>query len=183
MSTVDNETVCLDHSSTTAIAPEALEALLPYLQTADGSPSSSPQRPAPSGTSKRTARCALRRSARAALCRRFRARQPCPYQPDLVEHTLFVSFRGVAGADLLGRAPGITASIGWTCHTAGEVPSATLAAMEAAPEVAHSAMRLSLGRDTTGVSVPLTVAALVAAWRRARDEHDLPQTSKRRGDK
>ncbi len=45
-----------------------------------------------------------------------------------------------------------------------------------APEVARSAVRLSLGRDTTGASVALAVDRLIAAWCRARDEHSVPET-------
>ncbi len=98
-------------------------------------------------------------------------------------NTLFVSFPGVRGTDLLARASGIAASTGSACHASEATPSATLAAMGVAPGVApgvaRSAVRLSLGRDTTGASVALAVDRLVAAWRQARDEHSVPETSKR----
>ena len=94
-------------------------------------------------------------------------------------NTLFVSFPGVQGTDLLARAPGVAASTGSACHAGEETPSATLLAMGVAPEVALSAVRLSLGRDTTGAEVALAADRLVAAWRQAREEHSVSETSKR----
>ena len=94
-------------------------------------------------------------------------------------NTLFVSFPGVRGADLLARAPGVAASTGSACHAGEETPSATLLAMGVAPEVALSAVRLSLGRDTTGAAVALAADRLVTAYHQAREEHSVPETSKR----
>ena len=94
-------------------------------------------------------------------------------------NTLFVSFPGVQGTDLLARAPGVAASTGSACHAGEETPSATLLAMGVAPEVALSAVRLSLGRDTTGAAVALAADRLVTAYHQAREEHTVPETSKR----
>jgi cysteine desulfurase len=94
-------------------------------------------------------------------------------------NTLFVSFPGVRGADLLARAPGVAASTGSACHADEETPSATLLAMGVAPKVALSAVRLSLGRDTTGAALALAADRLVTAYRQAREEHPVPETSKR----
>lgn len=47
------------------------------------------------------------------------------------------------------------------------------------PEVALSTVRLSLGRDTTGAAVALAADRLVAAYHQAREEHPVPETSKR----
>ncbi len=95
-------------------------------------------------------------------------------------NTLFVSFPGVHGTDLLSRAPGVAASTGSACHAGGETPSATLLAMGVAPEVALSAVRLSLGRDTTGAAIALAADRLVVAYHQAREEHPVPETSKRK---
>ena len=95
-------------------------------------------------------------------------------------NTLFVSFPGVRGADLLARAPGVAASTGSACHAGEETPSGTLLAMGVAPEVALSAVRLSLGRDTTGAAVSLAADRLVAAYHQAREEHTVSETSKRK---
>jgi cysteine desulfurase len=63
-------------------------------------------------------------------------------------NTLHVNFRGVIGAELLDRMPGLAASTGSACH-AGEVAlSAVLQAMQIAPEVGMGAVRFSLGRYT-----------------------------------
>ncbi len=111
----------------------------------------------------------------------------CAAVPGLVCHTpldaslpstLFVSFPGVQATDLLARAPGVAASTGSACHAGEETPSATLLAMGVAPEVALSAVRLSLGRDTTGPAVALAADRLVAAYRQAREEHSVSKTSK-----
>ncbi len=96
-----------------------------------------------------------------------------------IPNTLFVSFPGVLGTDLLAGAPGIAASTGSACHAGEETPSATLLAMGVAPEVALSAVRLSLGRDTTGAAVALAADRLVTAYHQAREEHSVPETSKR----
>ena len=77
------------------------------------------------------------------------------------------------------RRPGVAASTGSACHAGEETPSATLLAMGVAPEVARSAVRLSLGRDTTGAEVPLAADRLVTAYHQAREEHPLPEPSKR----
>ncbi|MDA8385280.1 MAG: cysteine desulfurase family protein [Actinomycetota bacterium] len=94
-------------------------------------------------------------------------------------NTLFVSFPGVRGTDLLARAPGVAASTGSACHSGEETPSATLLAMGVTPQVALSAVRLSLGRDTTGAEVALAADRLAAAYRQAREEHSASEKSKR----
>ncbi len=112
----------------------------------------------------------------------------CAAVPGLVCHTpldtslpntLYISFPGVHGTDLLARAPGVAASTGSACHAGEETPSATLLAMGIAPEVALSAVRLSLGRDTTGAEVALAADRLVTAYHQAREERPVPETSKR----
>ena len=97
-----------------------------------------------------------------------------------------VSFRGVHGADLLAHAPGVAASTGSACHAndvAPSAPSATLfangVASGVAPEIALSAVQLSLGRDTIGAAVAVAVDRLVVTHHQAREEHSVPETSKR----
>ncbi len=122
---------------------------------------------------------ALRDELLAALC----AAVPglvCHTPLDMaIPNTLYVSFPGVHGADLLAGAPGVAASTGSACHAGEQAPSATLLAMGVAPEVALSAVRLSLGRDTTGAEVALAADRLVAAYHQAREEHPVSETSKR----
>lgn len=64
-------------------------------------------------------------------------------------NTLHVSFRGITGVELLGRAPEIAASTGAACHSGQVFISATMKAMRIDPELAAGAVRFSLGRFTT----------------------------------
>ena len=64
-------------------------------------------------------------------------------------NTLNVSFRGVAGADLLAQTPEIAASVGSACHEGSGELSGVLKAMGILPELGFGAVRLSLGRLTT----------------------------------
>ena len=94
-------------------------------------------------------------------------------------NTLFVSFPGVHGTDLLARARGVAASTGSACHAGNESSSATLLAMGVAPDIALCALRLSLGRDTTATAIALAADHLVAAYHQARNEHPVPDASER----
>ena len=82
-------------------------------------------------------------------------------------NTLYVSFPGVLGADVLAHAPGIAASTGSACHVGEHRPSPTLLAMGVAPESALGAVRLSLGRDTTTADIAAAARTLAAAHRHA----------------
>ena len=92
-------------------------------------------------------------------------------------NTLYVSFPGVLGTDVLAHAPGIAASTGSACHAGEHRPSPTLLAMGVAPEAALGAVRLSLGRDTTTADIAAAARILAAAHREAvagRGPHDEP---------
>ncbi len=93
-------------------------------------------------------------------------------------NTLFVSFPGVRGTDLLLRTSGVAASTGSACHAGDESPSSTLLAMGVAPDVAHAAVRLSLGRDTTSDEVAIAANLLISAYRRASAEGRASQIVK-----
>jgi cysteine desulfurase len=69
----------------------------------------------------------------------------------------------VDGAELLARAPEVAASTGSACHTGRVEPSAVLTAMGVPATRALGAVRLSLGRRTTGRDIDLAAAALVRA--------------------
>jgi cysteine desulfurase len=76
-------------------------------------------------------------------------------------NTLNISFKGIAGADLLERIPEIAASIGAACHDGKSVLSGVLAAMGLSSERNIGAVRFSLGKETTEDEVA-RVAELVA---------------------
>jgi len=75
-------------------------------------------------------------------------------------NTLHVNFRGVIGAELLEKLPGLAASTGSACH-AGEISlSSVLEAMHIPPELGMGAVRFSLGRYTTRQEIEQAVALL-----------------------
>lgn len=82
-------------------------------------------------------------------------------------NTLHVSFPGVSGRDLLTACESaLSASVGSACHSHGDAASGVLAAMNCDAERARGAVRLSVGRDTTGDEIEIAAAALIEAWRR-----------------
>lgn len=81
-------------------------------------------------------------------------------------NTLHVSFPGVSGRDLLAMAEAtVAASVGSACHSHGDAVSGVLAAMGCDAERARGAVRLSVGRETTGEEIDRAAAALIAAWK------------------
>jgi cysteine desulfurase len=72
---------------------------------------------------------------------------------DRLPNTLNVSFRGVAGADLLAQTPEIAASTGSACHDGSGELSGVLKAMGTPREQGFGAVRFSLGRLTTAEEV------------------------------
>ena len=86
-------------------------------------------------------------------------------------NTLNVGVPGVAGEDLLAAAPGIAASTGSACHAGRTEPSGVLLAMGLTPTEALTAVRLSLGRFTTGEDVRRVADMLVAAAAKLRGTH------------
>ncbi|MBI5739293.1 MAG: cysteine desulfurase [Nitrospirae bacterium] len=83
-------------------------------------------------------------------------------------NTLNISFPGVIGSVLLDKLKhDIAASTGSACHEGRHTPSPVLKAMGLSDEDALSAVRLSLGRDTTEREIKRAAKAIVKAY------HDL----------
>ncbi|RJQ51891.1 MAG: cysteine desulfurase [Nitrospiraceae bacterium] len=81
-------------------------------------------------------------------------------------NTLNISFPGVIGSVLLEKLENeIAASTGSACHEGKHTPSAVLKAMGLSDEQALSAVRLSLGRDTTEQQIKKAAKAIVRAYR------------------
>lgn len=80
-------------------------------------------------------------------------------------NTLHLSFPGVAGRDLLARAPEVAASVGSACHQEGDGVSGVLGAMGTSVERARGAVRLSIGEPTTADDIEAAADHLAAAWR------------------
>lgn len=96
-------------------------------------------------------------------------------------NTLNVSFRGVAGAELLARTPEIAASTGSACHDGNGELSGVLRAMGTPREQGFGAIRFSLGRHTTAEEIDRAadvVAAKVRELRAIRGgiSHNLERT-------
>ncbi|QWV91710.1 cysteine desulfurase [Geomonas oryzisoli] len=83
-------------------------------------------------------------------------------EKERLPNTLNVSFEGVVGADLLARLPDIAASTGSACHDGKGELSGVLKAMGLSRAQGFGAVRLSLGRLTTGAEID-RAAALIAA--------------------
>lgn len=72
---------------------------------------------------------------------------------DRLPNTLNISFRGVAGAELLAQTPEIAASTGSACHDGSGELSGVLKAMGTQREQGFGAVRFSLGRLSTAEEV------------------------------
>jgi cysteine desulfurase len=81
-------------------------------------------------------------------------------------NTLNLSFPGAYGSVLLEKLKNmIAASTGSACHEGKQNPSPVLKAMGLSDEEALSALRLSLGRNTTKVQVKKAVESIAEAYR------------------
>ena len=78
-------------------------------------------------------------------------------------NTLFISFPGMIGEEILGDIPELCASTGSACHDQSVSLSHVLASMGVKKEVGMGAIRLSLGRPTTEDEVDQAARLLVRA--------------------
>jgi cysteine desulfurase len=76
-------------------------------------------------------------------------------------NTLYVSFVGHIGSELLAQLPEVAASTGSACHADRVHLSPVLQAMGVSPEVGAGAVRFSLGRTTTGEEIDAVIDRLV----------------------
>lgn len=94
--------------------------------------------------------CQLRNFFWQELDKRFSDRVVLNGHPEQrLPNTLHLNFRGISGAELLEKLPGIAASTGSACHEGAVSLSSVLEAMGVAPELGMGAVRFSLGRYTT----------------------------------
>jgi cysteine desulfurase len=68
-------------------------------------------------------------------------------------NTLNISIRGIGGEELLSQIPEVAASTGAACHAGSTEPSSVLLEMGLDRNVALGALRLTLGRWTTGEEI------------------------------
>jgi cysteine desulfurase len=87
---------------------------------------------------------------------------------------LNISVAGVEGEALLMALSDLAISSGSACNSASMEPSHVLQAMGVKNELAHSSLRFSLGRYTTGSDVEAAITSFVAAVTRLRAMSPLP---------
>jgi len=77
-------------------------------------------------------------------------------------NTLNLSFPGVRASDLLAALPGVAAAAGSACTSTHPEPSHVLRAMGLSEDLAQGAIRLSLGRFTSGEEIDRASDMIVA---------------------
>lgn len=90
-------------------------------------------------------------------------------EQERLPNTLNVSFPGLSGRAILDGIPDLAASLGAACHGAEEKPSTVLTAMGLPPELALSAVRLSIGRPTTQEEIERAAGLILARVREMRE--------------
>ncbi|MBW2005408.1 MAG: hypothetical protein JRI72_12550 [Deltaproteobacteria bacterium] len=78
-------------------------------------------------------------------------------------NTLYLSFPGMIGEEILKEAPELCASTGAACHDQSVKLSHVLEAMGVREKVGMGAIRLSLGRPTTEAEVDQAAQLLIKA--------------------
>jgi cysteine desulfurase len=94
-------------------------------------------------------------------------------------NTLNVSFRYIEGEVLMARIPDIAVSSGSACTSASPEPSHVLRAMGVPDDVAHGAIRFSLGRFTTDEEIGRTIEFVVKAVNQLRESSPLYEMARR----
>ncbi len=84
------------------------------------------------------------------------------HKTERLPNTLNISFPGLSGRAILAGIGNLEASVGAACHGDEEHPSPVLTAMGVPPEVALSAVRLSVGRSTTSAEIEEAARLILA---------------------
>jgi cysteine desulfurase len=79
-------------------------------------------------------------------------------------NTLFVSFPGVSGAEILAGAPFVYASTGAACHDRTVRMSHVLEAMGVSPALGRGAVRLTTGRGSTEQDMDIAAETLALSY-------------------
>jgi cysteine desulfurase len=91
------------------------------------------------------------------------------HRENRLPHLTNISFGFVEGESLMMAVKEIACSSGSACTSASLEPSYVLKSIGVGDELAHSSLRLSLGRQTTREQVDYTVQAVVKAVRKLRE--------------
>lgn len=85
-----------------------------------------------------------------------------------VPNNLNISFAGIEGEALMMSLQGIAVSSGSACTSASLAPSYVLTAIGREDQLAHSSLRISIGRQTTEQDLELALHEIVTQVRRLR---------------
>lgn len=83
-------------------------------------------------------------------------------------NNLNISFEGIEGEALMMSLTGLAVSSGSACNSANLAPSYVLMALGRSPQLAHSSLRISLGRQTTQQDLDTALSEIVTQVRRLR---------------
>jgi len=86
-----------------------------------------------------------------------------------VPHNLNISFNYVEGESLIMGIKGIAVSSGSACTSASLEPSYVLRALGRSDELAHSSLRMTVGRFTTDADIDYAVQTITENVARLRD--------------
>lgn len=88
-----------------------------------------------------------------------------------LSHNANISFKGVEGESLLIMLDqeGIAISTGSACSSASLKPSHVLTAMGISPELSHSSIRFTLGKDTTKKEIDFVLKVLIEKIKKLRE--------------
>lgn len=93
-----------------------------------------------------------------------------------IPHNINVSLPGIQGEALMMALKGLAVSSGSACTSATLEPSHVLRAIGRSPELAHSALRLTMGRFTTEADIDYAVSLITRQVARLRDLSPLWET-------
>ena len=85
-----------------------------------------------------------------------------------VPHNINLSFEGIEGEALMMSLQGLAVSSGSACTSASLAPSYVLQAIGRDPQLAHSSLRISLGRMTTAQQVDAAAQEIITQVQRLR---------------
>jgi cysteine desulfurase len=86
-----------------------------------------------------------------------------------VPHNLNISFNYVEGESLIMGIKGLAVSSGSACTSASLEPSYVLRALGRSDELAHSSLRMTIGRFTTAEEIDYAIATIRENVARLRD--------------
>ncbi len=108
----------------------------------------------------KTSACVHCTSALSAACRTSSRRFSTVHAEKRVPHNVNMSFNYVEGESLIMGIKGIAVSSGSACTSASLEPSYVLRALGRSDELAHSSLRMTIGRFTTPEEIDYVVATL-----------------------